>query len=205
MRSGGGIGITAQPAFIAEEISLVSGGSLSLYCKLYYITQNITVCLCLLSLFHLALIAMERYLAMKYSVRYETIVTRFRLTVAIAWCWLITKVYFVTRLRIIPGVKVITATRFGILTLLLIIFCHVSVYFVCRRHMIQIRLEQVSSEATTKFLEERKVWKTTTIIIDGVILSYLNLRLLGFIIFPYSVIAQKILDSLLPFALYFSY
>lgn len=46
---------------------------------------------------------MERYLAMKYSLRYEAIVTRFRLTV-------ITKVYFVTRLRIIPGVKVITAT-----------------------------------------------------------------------------------------------
>ena len=137
---------------------------------------------------------MERYLAMKYSLRYETIVTRFRLTVAIACCWLITKVYFVTRLRIIPGVKVITATRFGILTLLVIIFCHVSVYFVCRRHMIQIRSKQVSSEATTKFLEERKVWKTTTIIIDGVILSYLNLPLLGFIIFPYSVIAQKMLD-----------
>lgn len=88
----------------------MSGESLSLYCKLYYITQNITVCLCLLSLFHLALIAMERYLAMKYSLRYEAIVTRFRLTVAIACCWLITKVYFVPRLRIIPGVKVITAT-----------------------------------------------------------------------------------------------
>ena len=55
---------------------------------------------------------------------------------------------------------------------LVIIFCHMRVYFACRRHIIQIKSEQVSSEAKTKFMEERKAWKTTTIVIGGLFMCY---------------------------------
>ena len=48
-----------------------------------------TSCLCLLSLLHLALMALERFVAMKYSLRYDSILTKFRVTVAVACCWLI--------------------------------------------------------------------------------------------------------------------
>ncbi len=40
-----------------------------------------------------------------------------------------------------------------------IIFCHTYVYFICRRHEIQIQSEQVSQEATAKFLKKKKAWK----------------------------------------------
>ena len=36
-----------------------------------------------------------------------------------------------------------------------------------------MKSEQNSSEATTKFLEDRKAWKTTSIILGGLLLSFL--------------------------------
>jgi len=64
-----------------------------------------------------------------------------------------------------------TPLVFIIASFLVMVYCHASVYLTCRRHVIQIKSEQVSSDAN-KFLEERKAWKTTAIIIAGVILSF---------------------------------
>lgn len=74
-----------------------------------------------------------------------------------------------------------SAYMFVTISLLVIIYCYISVYFVCRRYLIQIGSEQVSKEAATKFLEERQIWKTTIIMIGGVIVFYLPgfLRPLG--------------------------
>ena len=83
------------------------------------------------------------------------------------------------------------------------VYCHVSIYFTCRRHVIQIKSAQVSSDANTKFLEERKAWKTTTIIIAGVSASYLPgvISILALRNSPFPVL-QRISFSSQPF--YFS-
>jgi len=163
------VGIGSQPVFVSQEIFLVAGGSLSVYCKFFTIQRATTSCLCLLSLLHLALIAVERFVAMKYSLRYDSIVTKFRLTAAVAYCWLIMIFYWVTWLFYKP---LIPPPVLVIACFLLMVYCHLSVYFICRRHVLQIKSEQVSTDATSKFLEERKAWKTTTIIIAGVVVSY---------------------------------
>lgn len=69
---------------------------------------------------------------------------------------------------------------------LVIICSHVSVYLVCRRHIIQIKAEQVSREVASKFLEERKAWKTTSIIIGGLVMCYLPgfLSIVTYAMFP---------------------
>jgi len=194
------VGICCQPVFVALEIFLVAGGSLSVYCKFFTIQRATTSCLCLLSLLHLALIALERFVAMKYSLRYDSIVTKFRLTVAVACCWLIVVFYWITslfyKLLIPPSVFVIAC-------FLLMVYCHVSVYFICRRHVIQINSEQVFSDAATKFLEERKAWKTTTLIIAGVLISYSPgvIGIIPFRNFPFPVL-QRLSFCLQP--LYFS-
>ena len=165
------VGITSQPAFIVQEIYRLTGGSSDVLCTIRSIVQVATICLCLVSLFHLVLISVERFVAMKYSLRYESIVTKFRVTVAVAGSWLIVIVYAIT--RIAPGIKAIPPQIFIIVSLLVISYCHISVYFVCRRHMIQIKSEQVSQEASAKFLAERKAWKTTGIIIGVVFRCFL--------------------------------
>ncbi len=165
------VGIAAQPAFITQEIYRLTGGSPYEFCKIHNITQAATVSLCLVSLFHLVIISVERYVAMKYSLRYESIVNKFRLTVAVAGSWLIVIFSYVS--KILAGKVIIPAHIFAIVSLLVIFYCHISVYFVCRRHMNHIKSEQDSKEERAKFLAERKVWKTTGIIIGGVTICYL--------------------------------
>ena len=140
------VGIVAQPASIAREISHQTGGSLLMYCNLSTLTMITTTLLSLTSLFHLALISVERLIAMKYSLRYNDIVTKRRLTAAVALCWLFAAINLTVRF---------------------------SVYFVCRRHLNHIKSEQTSRQATTKFLEDQRAWKTTAIILGGLILSFL--------------------------------
>ena len=161
-----------QPAFIAKDILIMNGESSSFVnCTFNQLVQVATLCLCLISLLHLALIALERYVAMKYSLRYDSIVTELRLIVAVALSWLIGTVY--CALRIAKIVRIWLLFIFVLVSLLVIIFCHISVYSVSRRHMKQIKSEQVSPEAKRKFVEESKALKTTTIIFCGVFMSYL--------------------------------
>lgn len=162
------VGIVAQPVLIAREISRQTGGSISMYCNLSTTMLITTSFLSLTSLFHLAIISVERLIAMKYSLRYNDVVTKRRLTVAIALCWLFAAINVAIRLTVAR----ITAF-FVIIITPVIFYCHVSVYFVCRRHLHKIKSEQNSSEATTKFLEDQKAWKTTSIILGSLLLSFL--------------------------------
>ena len=187
-----------QPAYIAKDILLTDGISLYVYCAFYRGLHIATLCLPLISLFHLVLIAIERYVAMKYSLRYDSIVTEFRITVAVALSWLIGVVYFIAR---IPGIRVAPAFLlfiFVMVSLLVIIFCHISVYLVSRRHTRQIKSEQVSIVAKTKFLEERKALKTTTFILGGVFLFYLPSILTGLLMqgFPGSLAKRISVSSM---------
>ena len=163
------VGTVVQPLFITQEIVLIAGGSLSLYCKFRQIHSALTPIVCILSVLHCALIAVERFVAMKYSLRYDSIVTKFRLIVTVSCCWFIVIVYWLTR---ILYKALFPSSAFIFLSLPVIIYCHTSVYFVCRRHLAQIKSEQVSREESTKFLNERKAWKTTAIIIAGIVICY---------------------------------
>lgn len=196
------VGVAAQPAFIAQEIHFLTGGPRYLTCistasRIAYVG---TICLCLVSCLHLALISVERFVAMKYSFRYESVVTKFRLTVAIAGSWLIILLYGIMLARIVPGLKVIPGQTqiLAIVCLLTISYCHISVYFVCRRHEVKIKSEQVSQEAKAKFLAERKAWKTTGFIIGCALICYSPglLRAVAFYIFPDHTIRRIISRSI---------
>ena len=168
------VGGVVQPSFIVGEMFLITGSSLTDYCALYNQTVFLFLAPCLASLLLLALLSVERYLAMKYSLRYQEIITKFRLTIAVISCWIA---------AVIPSVFVITATLtyqalFMVVllvcgSLFVIIYCHISVFSVTRRHMIQIKSEQVSQDAKMKFLEEKKAAITTSIIIGFVLFSFL--------------------------------
>lgn len=69
------------------------------------------------------------------------------------------------------------------LSLLIIVYSHTAVYFIVRCHGKQIRTEQISGEEVPKFLDEAKAWKTTSIIIGFVFLSYLPGLLLTLAVF----------------------
>ena len=161
------VGTITQPTFIAAEIFVISNGSVATYCIIKDITIVLFQITIVVSLSHLVFISAERYIAMKYALRYHELVTKRRLVTAVisSWC-------LVGFLSVIEELRTILAYPV-IFTLLIITYCHVTVYFITRRHQKQIKTEQMSGEAASKFLKEKKAWQTTSIIIGFLFLSFL--------------------------------
>ena len=131
------------------------------------------------SLFHLAMVNVERYIAIKHSLRYEILVTETRLISVSAVLWIITILLQLT----VPAdsidnddnnyVTVDTGIMFLCITT--IFFCQVMLYFETRRHENEIASQQVSIEVREKFMKEKKAFKLTTTILFFLMLSYLPL------------------------------
>ena len=168
------VGAIVQPSFIFGESLLITGATLTEYCVYYSQTIFLFLVPCLASLHLLTLLSLERYLAIKYSLRYQEIITKFRLTIGVICCWITAVIpvicFYIPALRYKAGLFVVCVACSSFLA---IIYCHISVYFVTRRHMHQIKTEQVSQDAQKKFLEGKKAAVTTSIIIGFVLFSFL--------------------------------
>ena len=83
------VGLVSQPLFIAQEILFLSGASLVDYYDFFRKTVFVFLVPCIESLLILAILSTERYIAMKYSLRYASIVTTPRLIGAVVCSWLV--------------------------------------------------------------------------------------------------------------------
>ena len=178
------VGAIVQPSFAVAEIFVLKGLSLKDFCRNFLDVGNFFFIPFSASLFHLALLSAERYAAMKYSLRYQSIVTSTRIKSAVIFSWLIA---ISSALRSLGDFKILQLLvgpiyiAFRIFTLITIVYCHVSVYIVTRRHEKQIQAAQVSPEAVANFLKEKKAFKTTTIIIGVLIMCYIPLVISGIV------------------------
>ena len=174
------VGLVSQPLFIAQEIYSLSGASLADYCYFYKTAVFLYIFPSVESLLMLALLSIERYIAMKFSLRYSSLVTTPRLTIVVFCSWIISVIPVI--FHSIPVTRLL-AKWFIYVTvmpaILIIVYCHTTVYFVSRQHMNRIKTEQLPSKGKTKFLEERKAFKTTSIIIALVFLSYVPILTYG--------------------------
>ena len=127
----------------------------------------------LASLFHLVLISLERFIAPKYTLQYFEIVTKRRLLVAVALCWCLSGIVtlFTNLSSTLFHLLVISVSI--VFSLVIIAYSHLSAYSITRRHQRQIRAEQIPAVDAAKFLEEKKAWKTTSIIVGFVFLSFM--------------------------------
>ena len=104
---------------------------------------------------------------MKYTFSYITIVTGLSLKIAVVGSWAFAFCPAILR-RLSEKLEFISGVAIAIVLFLnigLILFYHLSVYFVTRRHEKQIECEQVSPEAAVEIAKEKKALKTTRIII----------------------------------------
>ena len=169
------VGTVTQPTFIAAEVFVVAGGSVATYCNIKNNFGTLIINFPVLaSLLHLVLISVDRYVAMKYALQYNEIVTKQRLAEAVILSWFLAGVYTLFKLLELSSLPNYVRNVLVIFSILIIVYCHISVYLVTRRHEKKIKTEQISEEATAKFLKEKKAWKTTSIIIGFVFLSYLS-------------------------------
>ena len=175
------VGVASQPTFIAGQIYVTKGLSLTEYCRYFKETHLIFFIPVLASMSHLTLISMERFVALKYTFRYVTIVTKLRLKMAVVSCWVIACCPAI--LQSLSGqfqtINRVTTILLGYFNISLILFCHLSVYFVTRRHEKQIKCEQVSPQAAADFAKEKKALKTTRIIIMALLVCFFPVIVYG--------------------------
>ena len=131
------VGVIVQPVFIVLIITFLLDESSGGACTLQVFLLPAGSCLATASLFHLALISAERYLAMKHPFAYITLVTEARLLLASVLAWVLS-----ITLRIplaVDRTVFFTVTNVFIgLSISFIVFCHVAVYLETRRHEQQI-------------------------------------------------------------------
>ena len=161
------VGAASQPSYIVGQIYVIKGISLSEYCGYHKLTNLLVLSPIFASVLHLTLISIERFVALKYTFRYVTIVTGLRLKIAVvsSWVFAFCPAILGSLSKELAFISNVVAVMVLFVNISLIVFCHSSVYFVTRRHEKQIKCEQVTRQAAADFAKEKKALKTTRIII----------------------------------------
>ena len=131
-------------------------------------------CLLHASLYHLALISGERYIAMKHPFAYTTMVTEARLLAASASAWLLSVILHIL-LAVHKTTFALILNLFVSLSIFFIVFCHVTVYRETRRHEQQLAAQQVTQEAREQFEKDKKALKLTSVILGALAVCYIPL------------------------------
>ena len=165
------MGLIGQPVFISLVITRLQGDD-TLNLKQAVVNVFILRLLTTSSLFHLAMITVERYIAIKHSLRYTTIVTEVRLICSSAFLWILA--FLLTLPAILQNSnmmrKISSVTMASCLAI--IAFCQVVLYREARRHQRQTIEQQISMEVKQRKLKEKKALKTTTTVLFFLLLNY---------------------------------
>ena len=182
-------------------------------CKLDFVAISSTITLAICSIFHLTMIAWERYVAIRKWIDYRLIVTRSRLKklAIIAWVSAIVTVSPTHFTMALTGMlrenEMVLALDifFIILSVLvmsalgLIIYFYVMVYLgVRKRKLSQIR--QVSDLVNAKL--EQRVAVTTTLVTVALILSFFSNAVIGMLEGVYPVLRKRFVLQLRDTLLY---
>ena len=180
-------------------------------CKLDFVTISVTITLTACSIFHLTMIAWERYVAIRKWIDYKVIVTRSRLKklAIIAWVSAIVTVSPLP-LLVITGIvsenAMILASEIfhTVLSVLvmsalgLIVYFYVMVYLGVRKRKLS-QIHKVSELVNAKL--ERRVAMTTALVTAALILSFFPNALIGMLEGVYPVLRKhwviRLMDTLL--------
>ena len=148
------VGILAQPCFTIVSIIFLLDLP-SAYCA-WRLLRPVMNFLVIASLLHMVLLSAERYVAMKHSFAYITLVTESRLLTASAIIWLLSIVQQVLSVLDITAIAH-NNLIFIILSIGSIVYCHLTVYIETRRHEIRLASQQVTQEARQQVERDTKV------------------------------------------------
>ena len=183
------------------HLALKKGGNDKLKCVLCQINANLTLSITMVIVLHLALISVERVIAVKFSLRYNSILTNRRVLLASVVLWVSTLLVTVvipqalnlekdgastgnikrglhpcSRARAFKSLRkyVIFFTTLLVITLLITLFCHGYIFAVSYKHRKQIRRQNnVSRAATIK--EELKRARVIFLVVASNLLSFVPL------------------------------
>ena len=169
------MGLIGQPLYIAEIIAVLQEKVSSVHCYVIQLSSNTLTVLAGASLLHLVLMNLERYIAIKHSFMYSTMVTKSRILFSSAVAWItnliLTVPYIIAEDIIYRIIRSIIVPLCTVIT----VICQVIIYLEARRHEKEIASNQVSMEARQIFLREKKAFKVSTTVVVFLLLTYLPL------------------------------
>ena len=172
------MGIIGQPLFVAWIAIVLQGKASSVNCSVMQLAMSTITVLASASILHLALMNVERCIAIKRSFRYIAMITKARIVVCSILVWITTLLLTIPVAIIDEFIYGIISSYLLISSIAIIIFIQVVIFFEVRRHKKAIAVQQVSLDARKKFLEEKKAFKVTTIVVITVLLTYMPIFVL---------------------------
>ena len=163
-----------------QLIYRLTGSPASEFCIIPHATRGLTRAFGLISLQHLALISMERYISIKFPFKYRDIVTKRRLIVCdvLAWSLVFTALFFHYKIAFF-GYFLLAFVIY--LPMFILIFCRIASYHEARKRIGNI----TTQSARAKLLKQKKALKTTSFVIGIVFLFYVPMTLFRAVFVPF--------------------
>ena len=168
------VGLVAQPLLIVHYSFLLKGETEVICSRLSKITIAITTSCLAATLTHFVILSAERYLAIKHSFAYKSLVTEVRIIVTSGLLWAVAIIvsledFLPTNIQYIMKFVFVFMQFIG---LTLVVYFNVSVYREVRRNEKQIITNQVSVEVKVKLLKNKKAFYCTSIVLLTIFLCY---------------------------------
>ena len=160
-------GLTAQPLYaiwMTLKTLGISNSALYLVYELFFTT--LAPC----SFLHLALVVLERLVAIKFPFRYHHVVTMRNIKLAVPFCW-------------VYGILYCMVLQFGdnkfmmyyiwvalpfVSCFVFIIVSYLVLYFETRRHQRRIKTQQLPREDVERYVTDNRALKTTVYVVGSV-------------------------------------
>ena len=172
------VGALAMPLCAINDFLIVGQISVGHVCTLLIVNRDLMACLLLSSLYHLAMVAWERYVAIRKWKDYKVIVTRSCLKKLALTAWLLA-VLSTVPVPIIQAIgvefdvvkiRIMIGNICGEVALIIIVYFYIMVYLGVRKRKTS-EIRQVTGVVQAKL--ESKVAKTTGMITATLILTFL--------------------------------
>lgn len=167
------VGILIQPATVAWLVVILINYKTEI-CPFFF-SRLLMDSLLDVSLAHVAMISLERYIAVKHPFAYTFVITEIKLLIASAMVWTFSLIihilwYYTLYLNLFLSIT----NAFKCFCIVVIVWCNVIVYRETLRHKQQIANYQlVTQEIRENFLKDKKAFKVTTRIVKLLFLCYL--------------------------------
>ena len=176
-------GLVVQPIGIAVEVKRLLGvGPFCTVEKLSVVTLSVV---CFASFSHLVLISIDRYIAIKHSLRYQDIVTPQRIKTGVVLVWAISALVTIEEIVLAETDKqtniysvyfevttLISAGIFSVYTAV-IVYTYYYIFLETRRQKNRLQTELISHEEAKRIKKDRKAAITPIIILGALVLTYL--------------------------------
>ena len=144
------VGLVVQPLFIAVELLKIHGYPKGDNCRLETAFFTLAFVVCGVSFGNVTLISLDRYLAIQYPLRYDTIVTIPRVYFLTISCW-VASTFFTSLIlwnltAFLYVVAIVITVFLGTST-----FIHIKIYQIVRRHRSDIQAQEQAVNITNEF------------------------------------------------------